>query len=261
MGLIGKLTGVLGGVDTKKVKPVEDISADPGARAIEAQLQAQAQQSQRSAQAIAAGSNNPLALVHAQNVGRMARSDAANQAAQQRAALEQQVMMANQGAQLQAQELEQQRRAANAAARSRVTGALIQGGATMGGSAILANAPQQRPVPSDERGKEGIRSGVEDARAFLDSLSATTEPKSFKRKPEVAALVGDDTDRQVGVMAQDVEKAGPVGKSMVEESPAGKVIDTGKEQSMLLAALADLNKRLTSTETALADSLRGGGRG
>jgi hypothetical protein len=52
----------------------------------------------------------------------------------------------------------------------------------------------------------------------------------------------------VSPMAQDLEKAGPVGKSMVKDTPEGKIVDYGRGFGAILAAQADLNKRLQKVE-------------
>lgn len=75
---------------------------------------------------------------------------------------------------------------------------------------------------------------------FLDAIQATSfEYKKGKNMPE---------GRFLGVMAQDLEKAGPVGKSMVQQTPAGKQVDFGRGFAAILAAQADLNKRMKKLE-------------
>lgn len=51
-----------------------------------------------------------------------------------------------------------------------------------------------------------------------------------------------------GVLAQDVEKAGPIGKSMVIDTPEGKMLDVKKSLSSMLASQVELNKRLNKLE-------------
>lgn len=71
---------------------------------------------------------------------------------------------------------------------------------------------------------------------FLDSL---TSYKYNYKNPKHGE--GD----QVGVMAQDLEKAAP---QMVEETPEGKVVDYSKAGGPLFASLADLHHRLKQLE-------------
>jgi hypothetical protein len=76
-------------------------------------------------------------------------------------------------------------------------------------------------------------------KSFLDAL----KPYSYKYKnPEMGA------GRQMSVMAQDLEKAGPVGRSMVEKTPSGKMVNYGKGFGAILASAADLNQRMNQIE-------------
>ena len=80
---------------------------------------------------------------------------------------------------------------------------------------------------------------------FLDAL----KPNSFEYKDKFKknSLAGEG--RFLGVMAQDLEKAGPVGKSMVEDTPMGKLVNYGKGFGAVLAAQAHLNQRLKALES------------
>ena len=80
---------------------------------------------------------------------------------------------------------------------------------------------------------------------FLDAL----KPNSFEYKDKFKKdpLAGEG--RFLGVMAQDLEKAGPVGKSMVEDTPMGKLVNYGKGFGAVLAAQAHLNQRLKALES------------
>lgn len=95
---------------------------------------------------------------------------------------------------------------------------------------------------SDKRAKEDIKpakSGM-----FREFLSAIN-PSSYRYK-------GSDRP-EIGVVAQDVEKS-EVGRAMVSQTPSGKAIDVPRATGALMAALADVNKRV--------DKLEGrGGRG
>ena len=80
---------------------------------------------------------------------------------------------------------------------------------------------------------------------FLDAL----KPNSYEYKDKFKknSLAGEG--RFLGVMAQDLEKAGPVGKSMVEDTPMGKLVNYGKGFGAVLAAQAHLNQRLKALES------------
>jgi len=49
-------------------------------------------------------------------------------------------------------------------------------------------------------------------------------------------------------MAQDLEKAGKIGKSMVKNTEYGKMVDYGKGFGSILAAQVQLNERLKELE-------------
>ena len=75
----------------------------------------------------------------------------------------------------------------------------------------------------------------------LDGLSA----KSFEYTPEAQAQMGAPSGKQIGILAQDLEKT-PAG-GIVNQGPV-KTIDTKKATSFALAALAELNKRMNNLE-------------
>ena len=80
---------------------------------------------------------------------------------------------------------------------------------------------------------------------FLDAL----KPNSFEYKDEFKKNPLAGEGRFLGIMAQDLEKAGPVGKSMVEDTPMGKLVNYGKGFGAVLAAQAHLNQRLKALES------------
>lgn len=88
----------------------------------------------------------------------------------------------------------------------------------------------------------------------LDDLMSQTKPYSFdyndKGRKLQAALGNDPNGRQYGVMAQDLERS-PVGRSMVIDTPGGKVVDTNKAAMASLAANARLNERLQNVEDGI----------
>lgn len=94
---------------------------------------------------------------------------------------------------------------------------------------------------SDERVKTNIHPADEDMRRFLDAL-ASKGPKSFEYRSQPG--------EHFGVMAQDLEQAGPVGRSLVKQDPATgyKTIDTTQGFGALLAANAQLEERLSRLE-------------
>lgn len=95
---------------------------------------------------------------------------------------------------------------------------------------------------SDENSKKNTESY--NPKSFLDALKAYSYEYKDEHKDKPEAGKG----RFLSVMAQDLEKAGPVGESMVMDTPSGKMVDYGKGFGAILAAQAHLNKRLKNIE-------------
>lgn len=106
---------------------------------------------------------------------------------------------------------------------------------------------------SDERSKDEIapqskvNGGDFNPKSFLDKLNAYSFEYKQSRKGDENAGEG----RRLGVMAQELELAGPVGKSMVETDPKTgiKQVDFGRGFGAILAAQAHLNERLSQIES------------
>ena len=80
---------------------------------------------------------------------------------------------------------------------------------------------------------------------FLDKLNAYSYEYKEGQKNNPKAGEG----RYLSTMAQDLEKAGPVGASMVSKDASGmKTVDYGKGFSTILAAQIHLNERLKQIE-------------
>jgi hypothetical protein len=93
---------------------------------------------------------------------------------------------------------------------------------------------------SDERAKTNIAPADSEIEDFLGHLAA----KRYQYKEGT----GEPPGMHTGVMAQDMERS-PVGREFVREGPDGmKWVDTGRMPLMLLAALAEQQKRLDSLE-------------
>lgn len=92
---------------------------------------------------------------------------------------------------------------------------------------------------------ENQKTNVQDAnpKSFLEALSAKTY--NYKNPN----LPGAGEGQHMSVMAQDLESAGPVGQSMVQDTQNGKMVDYGKGFGAMLAAQVDLNKRLSAMES------------
>lgn len=105
------------------------------------------------------------------------------------------------------------------------------------GPAVVAGAS----MASDERLKKDVEDGDEDANAALKQLRAYT----YKYKDK-----GFGKGKQVGVMAQDLERAGL--RHAVIDTPGGKMVHGAKLAGSNTAMLAALERRVAKIE--------GGGR-
>lgn len=111
-----------------------------------------------------------------------------------------------------------------------VLGGLISGGATAGAAMIKA---------SDEKLKKDIKPGKDRIEAFLDHISSFT----YNYKDPAKDGQGEHTS----VMAQDLEKS-PDGKRAVIDTERGKMVDYNELLPTMLAAQAEINKRLKKLE-------------
>lgn len=115
------------------------------------------------------------------------------------------------------------------------------------GSALNAAGTVGAAMASDERVKKDVAPGGSEVRRFLEGIRA----RGFSY--EKPGAPGQAPGRHVGVMAQDLEKAGPIGAGMVATGPGGtKMVDAGQAAGTALAATADLNERLKRVEGASA---------
>lgn len=100
-------------------------------------------------------------------------------------------------------------------------------------------------LASDEGFKKDIKSNKNFSKDFLDKLKAVSyEYKDAKH----------GKGEQVGILAQDLEKAGPAGKQMVVDMPDGKYVDSSKGFGAVLAAMADFNERVKKLESSKSKS-------
>lgn len=91
---------------------------------------------------------------------------------------------------------------------------------------------------SDEREKKNVEDTSGIAKGIADFVKHL-KPSEYEYKDEE-----NGTGKKVGIMAQDLEKS-KIGKTMVDETPDGKkVVDTNKAIGVLLASVAELNKKL-----------------
>lgn len=94
---------------------------------------------------------------------------------------------------------------------------------------------------SDKANKKNIKPGDKKISKFLDSLSAREYEYKNTEQP------GTAPGKRVGIMAQDLEKS-DAGKSMVVDTPSGKMVNYAQGFGTMLAAQAEMNKRLKKLE-------------
>jgi Chaperone of endosialidase len=98
---------------------------------------------------------------------------------------------------------------------------------------------------SDRRVKKNIRRADAEISALLGSI----KPYGFKYKNPNAP--GNAPGKRFGVMAQDLEKSN-AGKSLVNNTPRGKTVDTNQAVLAALASLGNVDKRLKKIEKRAA---------
>ncbi len=122
-------------------------------------------------------------------------------------------------------------------AQGGVTNAALEHGKANTGlfGSILQSGATAASTASDKNLKTDVQNF--DASAFLDSLT----PTKYRYKDPGR----DGEGKQVGVMAQDIEKEVP---QMVEDTPDGKMVDYNKAGGPIFASLAHLHDRLKKME-------------
>ena len=96
---------------------------------------------------------------------------------------------------------------------------------------------------SDEDLKTDIDYSSKDVQKFMDRI----KPASYNYKEEVKDSPLASKNRELGVMAQDLEKS-KLGKEAVHNTPEGKIVDYNNLEPKMLASLASLNERLKRIE-------------
>lgn len=120
---------------------------------------------------------------------------------------------------------------ANQQQQSQLLGGLLGGASSIGAAALM----------SDKSKKKRIKDGTASTKDFLNALKA----KEYDYKADS----GEAPGRNFGIMAQDLEKS-KMGKSLVLDTPNGKMVDTRRGFGAVLAGMAELNKRTAEIEKA-----------
>lgn len=127
------------------------------------------------------------------------------------------------------------------------------GNATAGSYAAQGSANQKQTetgmsiasmaAGSDIRSKKNIREADAEIGAFLDGLKAY----AYEYKDDVKNKPGYGHGEFISVMAQDLEKTA-AGRSMVFDTPTGKMVDYAKAFGFMLAANVSMHERLKRLE-------------
>lgn len=110
----------------------------------------------------------------------------------------------------------------------------ILGAGAAGGGAALGMAM------SDERAKKNKAKADKE----VDELLSVIDPQVYEYKNEK-----NGEGKHMSPMAQDLEKS-EIGKSMVQDTPEGKIVDYGKGFGAIMAIQSALDKRLKKIEEA-----------
>jgi hypothetical protein len=103
-------------------------------------------------------------------------------------------------------------------------------------------------VLSDERLKENIKPTSGSASDSIESFMDALQSYSYNYKKDKAPNGKENPKGEVkSVMAQDLEKS-DLGKQMVIDTPGGKMVDYAQGMAMMLAGLAELNKKTKELE-------------
>lgn len=138
---------------------------------------------------------------------------------------------------------------AQQAQSNQLAGALIGAGGTAAAGYLSRTPPAAAPA-SDVNMKKDIKSESNpssnskfDSKDFLSKISANSYKYKNPNLPETKE------GEQFSPMAQDLEKAGSIGKAMVSNGPNGKTVDYQRGFGAILAAQVQLNKRLEELES------------
>jgi hypothetical protein len=235
-----KMTGLAKRSEADALKRQNDIASGKAQSVSQMQFNQNIDQANQQAMAMAAsqrGASNPaLAFRQAQLMNQQNTMAAAQQGAimaeQERRMADDyiaKVAAGQRGVALQSALANQQADAQKSAADKQMLGSLASGAGAMA-------------MASDENAKTNIKDAENPANA-VEAFVKAIKPYMYEYKNSKHG-----TGEKMGVMAQDLEKS-EVGKTMVDKAPDGtKIVDTNKALGPILAALADLNKKVEKLE-------------
>jgi Chaperone of endosialidase len=108
----------------------------------------------------------------------------------------------------------------------------------------LAAAAPAAAAASSKKVKTNVKPSPEQARAMFAQITPTTwnyDPKQMAARG--IPLPDTESPKHLGVIAEQVEKAGPLGKGIVKDINGTKALDLPMAVSALMAAMADIEKR------------------
>lgn len=120
-----------------------------------------------------------------------------------------------------------------------VPGPTTPGGGGGGGGGIMSLA-SDKELKINIKGDGAKGGNSKTSESFLDKLNAVT----FNYKDSE-----NGEGQQFGIIAQDLEAAGPVGQQMVEDTDKGKQVNIAKGFGAILASQIELNARLKALES------------
>jgi hypothetical protein len=118
-------------------------------------------------------------------------------------------------------------------------------------AAELMKATTMAAGMSDRRAKDAI---ADASAASADRTIASLDGYQYRYRPDARAMLGDAMapgGERYGVIAQDLEQT-PIGRTMVRESPAGKMVDMRAATLGGLALLGRVGERADELEDRIA---------
>lgn len=230
---LSALNSALGGNSAMRGQDLASQQNEQGRAQFDVQKQLQQQQND------AAG----LGWFNAGNQANLGWNTLGENTALQRSQLGQNAMNAQADYELKQHEMEQQAKLANQAADTQHDAAVLGSVSSIAGATFGA-------AKSDEHSKMGLRHLQERDKALSNALATVGNAPGYSYKYKNPDEPGTKRGRQVGIIAQDLEK-GPLGDTLVLDTPSGKMVDTGRLSMVNSAAITALNRRANALERAL----------
>jgi Chaperone of endosialidase len=155
---------------------------------------------------------------------------------------------------LEQQQMELDARKANQSADLEKDGGIIGtiGGAIGGIASMFSDEREKKNIKK----QAGVASELERQNAALDralghkSLNTVKNAEPYSYHYKDPNQPGAKAGRMVGPMAQDLEK-GPLGDSVVDDTPQGKMVNTGRLTMVNSSAIAEQQKQIDALNRAL----------